>query len=47
MQVDLQAQLDKAIKLLEEGTDYDTAEGIFNALLNLDINSSVLLFYLA
>lgn len=47
MQINIQEQLDRAIKLLDEGKELETAESIFNALLNLDMNSPVLLFYLA
>jgi hypothetical protein len=50
MKIDLQKQLDKALEILqnEKSTreDYNQAEDIFNAILNIDRNSPVILFYL-
>lgn len=44
MKIDLQEQFNRAVELLEKGEDLETADGIFNALLNIDSNSSQLLF---
>lgn len=46
MKINLQEQLERAVDLLNKGEDLDTAESIFNALLNLDTDSPTLLFYL-
>ncbi len=51
MKIDLQEQFDRAIALLNlkepSAQDLNTAEGIFNALLNLDMNAPQLLYAIA
>lgn len=46
MKIDINEQLNRGIKLLTE-KQYDVAEGIFNALLNIKSDSHIVIFYLA